>query len=341
MAEAIETQTAEVSPANDRAELEATVAEGLSRVFADDSEELENLPAETEKELPTPPHKREPEEKADGAVAETLETPEVAEDKDKPIPEAAPVVKTGPTLPAAYLRTLKAYEWTDEEITDALSTGGDKFVASAGKMHATRSKELQQFAAAGRAARQNPQQATVIEAATPVDVAALAKQYGDEDLIKKLAGPLNATVAQINAALPRLQAMEQVAQQAQLEKLGQQVDQFFVASDGVEAYGKTAASATPEQLQARMQVLELADALRAGGRQQGKNLNFDEALQLAYDATSTVPKQVTARKELVKTLTTRAKAVTLRPQTKAVLKSGPARSDLENNVRAGLAKVFK
>lgn len=336
----IETQTAASEPANDRAELEASVAEGLSKVFADDSDELENLPAESETETPTPPHNREPEKEAEAVDAE--EKVAEAEVEAKPEKEAVAAPKGGSTLPAAYRRTLKAYEWTDEEIADALASGGDKFVASAAKMHQTRSKELQQFAAAGRAARntQNGTKQVEIEAATPVDVAALAKVYGDEKLINDLAGPLNKTVAQINAALPRIKAMEQVAQQAQLEQLGKQVDNFFVSADGVEQYGKTAATATDDQLTARMKVLELADALRAGSRQQGQNLNFDDALQLAYDATSTVSKTTTARKDIVKTLEARQRSITLRPQTKAHVKGGPTRSDLENNVRSGLKKVF-
>lgn len=332
----------------DRSALETRVSEGLASAFTDDgTDEIVNLPEQEERKPAT--------EKADEVVAEVEAEPtdEVVaeaeaestetdpEAKANPEKEAAAVESTGPTLPAAYRRTLKAYEWTDEEIENALKTGGEQFVASASKMHATRSREISQFAALGRASRQQPAAAPAIESPKPVDVDALTKLYGDETFIKNIAGPLNQTVAQINAALPRIQAMEQVAQQAQLEQLGRQVDTFFKTNEGVAEYGDTAATATEAQLSARMKVLELADALRSGSRQQGRNLTFDEALQIAYDTSSTVTKATTARKEVVKQLQTRAKAVTLRPQTKAtVVKTGPDRTAIEAKVRKGLAAVF-
>ena len=339
--------------ATGREELEASVAKGLAEVFADDSEELENLPVETEaKSDLVPPHKRPPTaEKSTEEVAEAEEPAtedpvsadaEKTDDTEKPAAEAAPD-KGSTLLPAAYRRSLKAYEWTDEEIDSALAKGGEQFLGTAAKIHQTRSKELQQFAAAGRAAKTAPaktEPTTSSEAIAPVDVAALHQIYGaDEVLIAKMAEPLNRTIAEINKVLPKIRAQEQASQQQQLETFGRQLDTFFGSSDATETYGKTAGTATEAQLAERIKVVELADALIAGGRQQGRVLSLDEALQMAYDATTTVTKTATARKEITKTLEQRNRGITLKPGARVAPKA-PDRSALESRVKGKLAAVF-
>lgn len=341
-----ETETLEGAPVevaettqNDRTELEARVADKLAEVFPTGVDEvLDGVAEDTKPEKPVPPHKRPPE-----AEVETPETPvstsveKPAESETKPAVEgAAPT--DGPTLPAAYRRTLKAYEWTDEEINQALTQPG--FLGTAAKLHATRTKEMQHFAEVGRKARQTapaPVQETDL---SPVDVEGLKKVYGDEALIKQISDPVNAAIARINQALPKIRASEQAAQIAQLEMLGKQVDQFFGSSEAADIYGKAAGSATDAQIVARTAVLEMADALRSGARQQGRDMSFDEALQTAYDAKTSVTKTETARKEIVKTLQTRGRSITIKPSGRAAAKSATSRSDLEKKVGDKLKAVF-
>lgn len=348
MVEELETQVeTTAAETNDRAELESRVAEGLSKAFtSDDSDEIVNVPAESEKVDLTPPHKR-PEVKEETPAEEissdsTESTPKAEAEAETPAAEAV-ADKSASTLPAAYRRSLKAYEWTDEEIDNALKNQGDAFLATAGKIHATRSKELQQFAAAGRAlqSQRKPVTDTAESLLKNVDVADLQKLYGaDEALITKMAGPVNEAIAKINAAMPRIRAAEQFAQQAQLETFGRQLDMFFSASDNADSFGKSAIKATEEQLAARTKVVELADALIAGGRQQGRNLSMDDALQMAADATTTVTKKEIARKEIAKTLVQRSRSITLKPTARQIVKPVADRSKLEAKVKTGLAKAF-
>lgn len=345
----METETLEGAPVevaettqNDRTELEARVADNLAEVFPTGVDEvLDNVAEDTKPEKPVPPHKRPPEAPAEElaeaseTTAEAKETPSEKETKPA-VEEAAPT--DGPTLPAAYRRTLKAYEWTDEEINQALTQPG--FLGTAAKLHATRTKEMQHFAEVGRKARQTapaPVQETDL---SPVDIEGLKKVYGDEALIKQISDPVNAAIARINQALPKIRASEQAAQIAQLETLGKQVDQFFGSSEAADIYGKAAGSATDAQIVARTAVLEMADALRSGARQQGRDMSFDEALQTAYDAKTSVTKTETARKDIVKTLQTRAKAITIKPSGRAATPKVADRSKLEMNVKDGLAKIF-
>lgn len=348
----METETLEGAPVevaettqNDRTELEARVADKLAEVFPTGVDEvLDNVAEDTKPEKPVPPHKRPPEAETkpaeDPATDKTVEEVPAATSEEKETKpateEAAPT--DGPTLPAAYRRTLKAYEWTDEEINQALTQPG--FLGTAAKLHATRTKEMQHFAEVGRKVRQTapaPVQETDL---SPVDVEGLKKVYGDEALIKQISDPVNAAIARINQALPKIRASEQAAQIAQLETLGKQVDQFFGSSEAADIYGKAAGSATDAQIVARTAVLEMADALRSGARQQGRDMSFDEALQTAYDAKTSVTKTETARKDIVKTLQTRAKAISIKPSGRVAAKPAASRSDLEKKVGDKLKAIF-
>jgi hypothetical protein len=284
----------------------------------------------------------------DEAAPETTEQPtEAAAQSSK---------STAPTLPAAYVRSLKAYDWTDEEIKEAAQQPG--FLATAAKIHANRNRELQTWADAGRRAKeaqasqqpakdaaQSDPQASGLK---PIDAAALKAEYGDDVLIDKLVGPLNATIAQINAILPVVQQTQQRAAMSQAEMLARQIDGFFGSKDLEpyhKQYGTNTATLDSEQLAARQKVLEFADYLVGGAAQNGRSLSFDEAMQMAHDAVSGGTKEQAARQKIVAQTKQRNKGISMKPGARGTNLNGagsPAktRSDLEKRVNQGLRAVL-
>lgn len=332
-----------------RDDLAAKIQDKFKAAFATDGdveEEVEETPAaEATKEEP-----------ADEDEPAEVKATEEAEEAAAPASEKKSAAGT-PTLPAAYRRSLKAYEWTDDEIDNALATGGDRFVLTAQKMHANRNKEVAQWAEAGRAARQPGQQTQTSNQKPveddgqlkPVDAAALKAKYGDEALIDDIVGPVNKVVAQINKLVPQVQRSQQQSQQTELETLDRQVQAFFGSKD-LEAYRETAyghgANQTPEHITNRQKVLETADALIGGAKLQGRYLTLDEALTLAHDSVTAPIKAKAARTELGNQLKKRNTAISLRPNTRGAaagstgVAKAATRSELEKRVQFGLRKAF-
>lgn len=279
------------------------------------------------------------------AAVETEEKPETVE-------EAAPA-EAGPTLRSAVNRTLKAYGWTDAEIKSNLESMGAKFIESAERMHDTRSKEVDGWAEAGRAAKHHPAQVTTPAPAPaqtsqlkPVDVEALKKEFGDEPVIARLVGPINQQIEAINRLVPVVEQYQESQRRSQMEQIGRQVEGFFGSKDlepYKEQYGADPSKLTTEQLASRQKVLETADAIYGGAKLQGRNLSLDECLNLAHDSVSGVTKETVARAGIVKQLQQRAAAVTLKPGAKKTpVSNAPAknRTELESRVSRGLAAAF-
>lgn len=287
------------------------------------------------------------------AATETEATPK--DESEAAVSEAKP---GAPTLPDAYRRSLKAYEWTDEEIDANLKSMGPAFIATAAKLHQTRNKEVAEWAKIGRQARDpaptqtqttdtrtasQPQQPATLQR---VDVEKLKKQYGEEALIDEIVGPMNRVVDQINQILPTIQQTQYRSKQAELETLGRQVDGFFGGKDMTtykDQYGASSAGLNDSQLEARQKVLEMADALIVGAGQQGRMLTFGEAMQLAHDSVSSGTQKKAARQEIAGKLQQRNKGISLKPSGKSAVKTSPAsnRSDLEKRIGQGLRTMFQ
>jgi hypothetical protein len=211
-------------PTFDRAAVESKVSDRLAAAFGGDedggtTDDVIETPAE---ELPAAEETTTEEQQTTAETTETTEEQQAGE--EQPATEtqtedagaAAKTTNTAPTLPAAYRRSLKAYEWTDEEIDANLKTLGTKFIETAGRIHKNRNVEIADWAERGRQSRtqsaqqqqtQAPQQQQSTEATglKPVDAAALKKQYGADELIDAIVGPVNATIEQINKMLPAVQ----------------------------------------------------------------------------------------------------------------------------------------
>lgn len=337
--------TQESAPeAGSDAALEAKVAEGL-KAFNDDRD----ADSESRDDVDAPTVGAE----VVGAEAGEEDGAGAPETVDKPAKAAPakPAVGAPATIPAAYVRSLKAMEWTDEEI--AAAGQNPSMLPVIEKLHSTRQKTTQEWAQIGRVRQEQAnvsagqQQGQGLQPMKPIDAAPLKAQYGEEGLIDSLVNPLNATIQQINAMLPAIQQMQQRSQTAELHALGQQVETFFGSSDVKpfkDLYGNPAEKTLEEkQTTARNKVLELANHLMIGSQAQGRPITLREALFAAHDSVSAGHRTASARQKLVGEVTKRSNGVSLRPTGKAPTpgsKPGNA-SGLEKKVQAGLSALFK
>ena len=360
----------------DRDALEASVSKGLEALVDPDVEPVELVPTETEptktEPVATEPVKTEPLEAepvtVEPVATEPTETEPVTVEptgevsKDEPAKEQQPDPENlAPTFPEAYRRTLHAYDWTDDEIANALNQEPDaraSFMVTAQKLHANRNAELAKWAEMGRRQRDVPADSTATpakelvkptvepeaEAFAPANIDALIEKHGNEDLVREIAEPFNRMMEQINEVLPDLMSGVQSIRESRQQALSRQIDQFF-GSEGLksyaEVYGLDSTDLSDDQVGTRNKVLEFADALVAGASLQGRRLSTEEALVLAHDSVSGEFKEKAIRTEIRKSVTVRSKGLSLKPTGKTTQKAGPkTREELERDVHARLASVF-
>ena len=278
-----------------------------------------------------------------------------SETKEEPSTEAA--ADDAPTLPAAYVRSLKAAEWSDDEIKSAFKSQGTGFLTFARKVHETRNAEIAKMAELGwqaKAGKTGPVAQPAAPAAIPqgalakLDMEELRKKYGDDELLNVLVGPVNGVIDRINAVLPQVTAAQKRTDQAANDTLGKQVEGFFAGVElkpFKEFYGDGPVHKLPEaQIETRRQVLEYADALCAGAAFQGRTLPVEEALTMAHDAISAKFKKSAAREEIRGELQKRNKGLSVKPSGRGANPGGekPAknRDELEKNVASRMKRVF-
>jgi hypothetical protein len=321
-------------------------------------EEVEPEPTETVEETAEETTEETPKESSEATAEETPEetieeTPEETDDSEP----AEAATKKAPTLPDSYRRSLKAYEWTDEEIDANLKSLGASFIQTAAKIHASRTKEATAWAELGRKSRQPAPSVTEGKSAKtasevqdesptlkPIDTEALKKQYGED--FSQIAAPVNEAIDRINRIMPEIRKSQKRQQEMELETLGRQIDNFFSGEDMKpyhKIYGTSSKALTEEQFTERHKVLEMADALIGGAKQQGRSIALNEALQLALDSTSGEVKEKVARESIKKTLKERSKGITLKPSSRAAPKpvgKTVSKEELEKRTAARMKKAF-
>lgn len=322
----------------DRSGLEANVSAKMSDVFKDGDETLSDVPAsETPAaEVATEPAKTETEE----AAAET-ETA-ASEPAEKPTATAKPAS----TLPAAYRRSLKAYQWTDEEIANGEKANPEGFAKMAERIHAQRVQQTQQWADLGRQAK-----ATTPAAEKPADapkydaagIAALRQKYGNEPFIDQLEQQSKMMEYLQNQVLPYVEQSKARQDEQELNTLNKSIDGFFSGEDLKpyhDHYGKGGSTLTDAQVAARMKVLETADLLVRGARATARNITLEDALTMAHDSVSSPIAAKVAVKKVQAAVQQRQASISVRPGTRAAAPKAAGRSDLEKTVKTGLDKVF-
>ena len=331
------------------AALEAKVAGGMKKAFASEVSDAENSDAPDGEDKPDSDEADETEDQSE--TDDGKDGTEEQTDED----EEAVAAKAAPTLPESYIRSLKAYGWTDDEIDANLKSMGASFIATAAKIHGNRNTEMAAWAAAGRAAREKGQAPVndgsspvhpALQGLKPIDAAQLKEKYGEDELVEAVVGPVNATIAAINAVLPQLMQGQQAVQDARMQALDRQIGEFF-GGDAMKPfasfYGDGTAEFTPEQLTQRNKVLETADALLFGAKAQGRNLTTEEALVSAHDLVSGEFRTETVRAGIKKETKARSQSMLQRPNSRGKKPSGGrprTEREMESKVGRKLAEVF-
>lgn len=344
MPEAQDQITEEVTSSEGREALESATAARMADVFKDDDDTLVGdetvTPPAEEKPVARPPHKA-----GEKTEQEPAEDPQAAasEQETPPTPAATPAKES---VPAAYRRSLKAYQWDDAEIDEAFKANPAGFLKTAERIHLNRVEETRRWADLGRQAKAGSPAAKAEEqtALTPIDIKALRDKYGDEPFVAQLEN-VNAMVKFLNEnAMPFIKQSQERQRAAEMDALGRQVDGFFGGKDMEpyhDHYGKSGATLTEQQLATRQKVLETADLLISGARSMGRNLTLEEALTVAHDSVSGPIREQVATRKIQQQATQRQKGITMRPGTRSAAAQPAGRSALEATVKSKLSGIFK
>jgi len=275
--------------------------------------------------------------------------------EDVPV-EPAETAVTTPIVPDAHRRSAKARGWTDDEIDGFASADVELAQKTFERMHTSRIQEVNEWAAQGRETRKTPVSPTPTtptepteSVLKPIDVVAMVTKYGNdnEELIRELATPINAAIDALTPLIKDATENASRTRETQQQVLAKTIDDFFgntsmAAFEPV--YGKTWDALTPEQMKKRDTVLEMADALVAGARLQGRGLDIVEAMTMAHDVVASSAKETAIRDDIRKTVVKRAKSITLKPNSSGTKPSSGSRPKDEQELLARtderLAKIF-
>lgn len=336
-------------PDPNRGALESTVSAKMSDVFKDADDVLADevvtepagKPSEEASEPAAAPAKAE--EEAAAASTKTKAEEEDSKEAAAEGPAAKPTAITTPVasaIPAAYRRSLKAYQWSDEEIDAAAKVDPAAFLKMAEKMHMTRVEETRRWADLGRVQKTATPGATEkAPEKAKFDAAALRAKYGNEPFIDAM----EAQHARLEAYEAYTTQAQQRQQAADLQAITKQVDDYFGAKEMEpyhDHYGKGGQTLTEGQLAARQKVLETADLLISGARSMGRPMTLDEAMTMAHDSVSSPIAAKAAVKKIEQQVRTRQAAISLRPGSRAATPAQEDRKGFEKRVGEGLKKVF-
>jgi len=208
----------------------------------------------------------------------------------------APEQSTVTTIPAGHQRAAMAQGWSQEEIDHLAETDPDKARTEFSGIFSDWQETSSKWAKQGRedAARREAE----AEGTTPpsvdtptasvlkgVDVDEYIEKYGNEELVRAMAGPINEQMAELNALADRLQVSEQYVHHAQQDSLMQATEEFFARGSMQtfhEHYGTDPHNLTDVQLDNRKQLFEESDMLVAGAASHGQKLTVADALERSH-----------------------------------------------------------
>jgi len=189
-----------------------------------------------------------------------------------------------------HLRAALAAGWTREMAEHFMDTRPEEAVSVFNELYDKRREESAAYSAHGRRVlagveKSGPAETDKVEAIPVFDAKTLIEEYGNDDLITALIGPLNAMANQVNAATAKLAESEQFVRASEQQVLQQAVNGFFASTDLSayhETYGTDASALTSGQVDSRVTVLREADAIIAGASAQGREVTPQEALERAH-----------------------------------------------------------
>lgn len=319
----------------ERDTLAAKIEGSLSAAFEDEdsppaAEEAAEAVVSTETE--TDDEEDVSEEIPDQAVSEDESSQEetgveddVVDDDDEGA--AAGTQVTVPTLPSAHRRSMLAADWTDEEIDefllDAQATGTlTRAREMALRIHDKRSNEIASWAELGRQKKAEAEggtaQTSTTEAAfEEIDIEAVAAEYGQEDMLRAILGPVNSMIRQMQTMLPDLTEGVHVVRQQQKAARLDSINRFF-ASDDMKPFEELYGAGPTEKVEQkfmdkRSAVLAQADLILSGAQVAGENIDALTAMQMAHESVSAEFRAKSASKTVKRRMKKRSAGVSLRP----------------------------
>lgn len=267
---------------------------------------------------------REPEEEPE--EEEELEEEEESEEKEE---------KDKPALPESYFRAAVHSDWTPEEIQEFYEANPEKALKTFKKIFDSTNAVTQQFAEFGRMHQKQTQEALEAERKKKdaekdefkgIDIDAFEKQHGEDNpaavALLKAMNEQNKTLHSEIVELRKSRAQVAGTELSDEDvKIWNDITNFFDSKD-LEAYnefyGKPEKNQpwnqvlTGEQMRRRMEVITMADQVRAGARLKGEEMDRNKALQFAHLALSDAVREAVIRNDLKGKLKKRSKGITVK-----------------------------
>ena len=279
----------------------------------------------------------------------------------KPEPEPAgsePEPKSKPTgveLTQAEIRAAKHLGWSEGEITELAQANPGLAKKTCTKALESTNNLSKKFSELGKAQAAKPAEtistpvAPVVSGPKSIDFTALETQYENDPIVSVL----KQVVEQNQALATEVSTLRSDGGSAKVQQdaaVSQQIDTFFVRPD-VAAYKETYGAVekgsrdwdglTQGQIKKRYEVVEQANYILLGAKQQGMEMPLEEAFERAHLIVTEGEREQTIRKSIKASAMKRAKSLTLAPTgaVKVPNTGQKTRTEIEANAKATLAKL--
>lgn len=329
----------------------------LDKVFGDESN-------------PEPEPEPEPEPTSDGKPefdpqkkSEPEPEPEPEPTGNEPEPEPGKA-DDKPKLTQAEIRAAIHLGWSEEEIKELEQANpglAKKTCAKALESTNNLSKKFSELGKANSTKKEEPEPAPQPKPepkSKSIDFTTLEKEYENDPIVgvlKQVVEQNQALADEVNTLRTNNTHSDNKISQAQAQEdaaIAQQIDVFFVRPDIVEykdVYGEVPKDSkdwdalTQGQIKKRWAVVEQANLILLGAKQQGMDMPLDEAFERAHLLVTEDVREQTIRNKIKKEAVKRSKAVTFEPtDANKPLKTGAkTMTEVHQNAKANLQKVFR
>lgn len=333
--------------AKDAAAMEAEIEQKMKAVFDD-----EPTPDATDEPTPEPDAEPTP-DAAEAAKAGDADDEPAGEAEDEPAGEPKAEADIENALTPAEIRAAKYAGWSDEDL-DGLAKTNPGMAKRAGQAAL---KAMNTATAVLSRIGNKPAEVALAATSAPkgggVDLSALEADYGDDPILpvlKQLAEQNAALAAQITqASASDREEVISAAEQQEQNAIEQQITGFFNSPDVLtyaDKYGDATKdeswdTLTQSQVRARMQVIEDANLIVKGAKQQGIDMPLSEAFERAHLVAVAPLQEQRIRTKIASSATKRQKGFTLKPSAAGKPIGGkPTQNQIEAEIKEKMAAVF-
>ena len=340
-----------------------TSRENLDKVFGD-----EPNPDESQEESTSEQSKEEQSDESTSEQKDEDKQTDTSDEKD----EADKTDKTDdseagdkPKLTPAEIRAAKHLGWSEDEIKELEKVNPELAKKTCSKALESTNNLSKKFSELGKAKVKKPElepepksQPKPEPKPNVIDFTALEKEYENDPIVgvlKQVVEQNQALANEVTTLKTSTTQSDDKVSQAQAQEdaaIAQQIDVFFARPDIVEykdVYGEVPKDSkdwddlTQGQIKKRWTVVEQANLILLGAKQQGMDMPLDEAFERAHLLVTEDVREQTIRNKIKKEAVKRSKGVSFEPSdSKKVTPTGPkTKEQIHQNAKAGLQKVFR